>query len=58
MRLFDIAEVYRVDTAALSGDDGWLLMAKESPRRGAEKGVRFDVRSASARAQATEFVLD
>lgn len=56
--LLDIAEVDRVDGAALVWDHGWLHMPEESPLRGAEERVRFDVRSACAGAESTHFVFD
>jgi len=56
--LFDIAEVDRIDPAALVRDDGRFGMAEESPRGAAEEGVGFHVGGAGAGAESTEFVFD
>lgn len=58
VRFLDVAEVHRVDAAALVGHDGGFGVAEQGPGGLAEEGVRFDVGGAGAGAKAAELVLD
>ena len=56
--LLDVAEIDRVDGAALVGHHGRFHVAQERPLGVAEERVGFDVRGAGAGADAAEFVFD
>lgn len=58
LRFFDVAEVDRVDPAALVRYDGRFRVAEERPRGGAEERVGFHVRCTCSGAETTELVFD